>query len=85
MVNSGLYGVSSGTLTDNSNCSVLINTTLSNKLFCTYTVQGLPMTANTGAMAFVSNATACTQNNAPVAGGSTFCGVVWNGSAWVSY
>ena len=50
-------------------------------------VASLPGTAATGmvqgARAAVTNATTCVFGTAPTGGGSTFCPVVYNGSAWV--
>ena len=49
-----------------------------------YTVSGLP-TGVTGAIAYVTDATACTFLVAPTGGGSTYCPVTYNGSAWVAH
>jgi hypothetical protein len=47
-----------------------------------YTVSTLP-TGITGGMAYVTDAVACTFLATLTGGGSTFCPVVFNGSAWV--
>jgi hypothetical protein len=47
-----------------------------------FTVSTLP-TGIAGARAYVTDATACTLNGTLTGGGSTFCPVIYNGSAWV--
>jgi hypothetical protein len=47
-----------------------------------YTVSTLP-SAPTGAMAYVTDATSCTYGGSLTGGGSTFCKVVYSGSAWL--
>ena len=48
-----------------------------------YTVSTLPSGMPTGARAYVTDANTCTFLGALTGGGSTFCPVVYNGSAWV--
>ncbi|VWC65397.1 putative phage lipoprotein [Burkholderia lata] len=48
-----------------------------------YTVQNLPAGAMKGSRASVSDATSCTFMGALTGGGTTFCPVIYNGSAWV--
>ncbi len=48
------------------------------------TVGGLPTPA-TGSMAYVTDAVACTFLATPTGGGSAFCPVIYNGSAWVAF
>jgi len=48
----------------------------------TYTVGTLP-TASAGAEVYVSDATSCNFGTAPTGGGSTFCALMYNGSAWI--
>jgi hypothetical protein len=48
-----------------------------------FTVSGLP-TGVTGARAHVTNAVACTFGSTPVNGCTTFCPVIYNGSAWIA-
>jgi len=47
-----------------------------------YTVSALPA-GSIGDMASVTDATACTSGSTPTGGGSTFCTVAYNGTAWV--
>lgn len=47
-----------------------------------YTVATLPASPTTGAMAYVSDAVACTFLATVTGGGSAFCPVVWTGAAW---
>lgn len=47
-----------------------------------YTVSTLP-TGTVGFMAAVTDATSCTKNGSLTGSGSTYCAVVYNGSAWV--
>lgn len=48
-----------------------------------YTVSTLPTVGTVGRRAYVTDATACTFLSALTGGGSTFCPVVDNGTAWV--
>jgi hypothetical protein len=48
-----------------------------------YTVATLPASPGTGAMAYVTDAVACTFLATLTGGGSAFCPVVYNGTAWV--
>lgn len=47
-----------------------------------YTVSTLPASPTTGAMAYVTDAVACTFLATVTGGGSTFCPVIWTGAAW---
>lgn len=47
-----------------------------------YTVSTLPASPTTGAQAYVTDAVACTFLASVTGGGSAFCPVIWNGSAW---
>lgn len=47
-----------------------------------YTVSTLPASPATGAMAYVSDAVACTFLASVTGGGSAFCPVIYTGSAW---
>jgi hypothetical protein len=47
-----------------------------------YTVSTLPASPTTGAMAYVTDAVACTFLATVTGGGSTFCPVIWTGTAW---
>ena len=49
-----------------------------------YTVSTLPVSPGTSARAYVSDATTCTFLGALTGSGSTFCPVIYNGSAWVA-
>lgn len=48
-----------------------------------YTVATLPGSPGTGAMAYVTDAVACTFLASITGGSSTFCPVIYNGSGWV--
>jgi hypothetical protein len=48
-----------------------------------YTVSTLPSSPGTGARAYVTDATSCSFLGSLAGGGSTFCPVIYNGSAWV--
>lgn len=48
-----------------------------------YTVATLPASPGTGAMAYVTDAVACTFLGALTGGAAAFCPVIYNGSAWV--
>ncbi|WP_124669032.1 hypothetical protein [Burkholderia seminalis] len=61
--------------TGNFSAGATINT-------ASYTVAGLPAGV-IGRRAIVTNATSCTFMGAITGGGSTFCPVIYNGSAWV--
>ncbi len=47
-----------------------------------FTVAGLPGSPTTGMQAYVTDAVACTFLATVTGGGSAFCPVIWNGSAW---
>ncbi|WP_264812927.1 hypothetical protein, partial [Gluconacetobacter sacchari] len=51
-----------------------------------YTVATLPTDARRyqGARAYVTDATACAFATTPTGGGSTFCPVIYNGTAWIA-
>lgn len=48
-----------------------------------FTVSTLPASPPTGSFAYVTDATVCTFQTTLTAGGSGFCPVVYNGSAWL--
>ena len=48
-----------------------------------YTVASLPATPATGDRTYVTDATSCTFLGSVTGSGSTFCPVIYNGSAWV--
>lgn len=48
-----------------------------------YNVSTLPASPTKGARAYVNDATSCTFLGTLTGGGSTFCPVIYNGSAWV--
>jgi hypothetical protein len=49
-----------------------------------YTVATLPASPGTGAMAYVTDAVACTFLAGITGGAATFCPVIYNGTAWVA-
>ncbi|MFT8644547.1 hypothetical protein [Gluconacetobacter sp.] len=69
---------------DNSN-NVATTAGVRAEIATVYAVATLPTDARryTGAQAYVTDATACSFNAAPVGGGSNFCHVVYTGTAWM--